>query len=49
MKERIISALSVGAFCLLSSLSALAAAPEFGTVVEGLSLPGGIALGDARA
>lgn len=49
MKEKIISALFVGAVSLLSSLSALAAAPESGTVVEGLSIPGGVALGDTRA
>ena len=49
MKERVISALFVGAIGLLSSLSALAAAPEVGTVVEGLSIPGGVALGDTRA
>ena len=49
MKEKIISALFVGAISLLSSLSALAAAPESGTVVEGLSIPGGVALGDTRA
>ena len=49
MKEKVISALFVGAISLLSSLSALAAAPESGTVVEGLSIPGGVALGDTRA
>jgi hypothetical protein len=47
MKERIITALFVGAFSLLSTLSALAAVPEFGTVVEGESVPG-VALGDTR-
>jgi hypothetical protein len=49
MKERIFSALLVGVISLLSPLSALAAAPEFGTVVEGLSIPGDVALGDTRA
>jgi hypothetical protein len=49
MKERIISALLFGAIGLLSPLSALAAAPEFGTVVEGLSIAGDVALGDTRA
>ena len=49
MKERIITALLLGAISLLSSLSALAAAPESGTVVEGLSIPGGVTLGDTRA
>ena len=48
MKKRILSALLVGVISLLSPLAALAAAPEFGTVVEGLSIPGGIALGDTR-
>ncbi|MDH4018697.1 MAG: hypothetical protein OEU84_03775 [Xanthomonadales bacterium] len=49
MKEKIISALFVGAISLLSPLPALAAAPEFGTVIEGLSIPGIVALGDTRA
>jgi hypothetical protein len=49
MKEKIILALFIGAISLLSPQFALAAAPEFGTVVEGLSIPGGIALGDTRA
>lgn len=49
MKKRFFSALFVGAISLLSPLSALAAAPEFGTVVEGLSIPGGVSLGDTRA
>jgi len=48
MKERTITALFVGAFSLLSTLSALAAVPEFGTVVEGQSVPG-VVLGDTRA
>ena len=47
MKERTITALFVGAFSLLSTLSALAAVPEFGTVIEGQSVPG-VALGDTR-
>lgn len=47
MKERTIMALIVGAFGLLSTLSALAAVPEFGTVIEGESVPG-VALGDTR-
>ena len=47
MKNKIITALFVGAFCLLSTLSALAAVPEFGTVIEGQSVPG-IALGFTR-
>ena len=47
MKERIIAALFVGAFSLLSTLSALAAVPEFGTVIEGDSVPG-VALGSTR-
>lgn len=49
MKGKVLSALCFGAICLLSPLSALAAAPEFGTVVEGLSIPGDVALGDTRA
>jgi hypothetical protein len=47
MKERIIAALFVGAFSLLSTLSALAAVPEFGTVIEGHSVPG-VVLGSTR-
>ena len=35
MKERTIIALFVGTFSLLSTLPALAAVPEFGTVIEG--------------
>jgi hypothetical protein len=49
MKARVIAALFVGVISVLSPLSLLAAAPEFGTVVEGLSIPGGVALGDSRA
>ena len=48
MKERTITALFVGAFSLLSTLSALAAVPEFGTVIEGHNVPG-VALGSTRA
>ena len=48
MKERTIAALFIGALSLLSTLSALAAVPEFGTVIEGQSVPG-VALGDTRA
>jgi hypothetical protein len=47
MKEKIVSALFVGVISLLSPLSALAAVPEFGTVIEGHSVPG-IILGSAR-
>lgn len=47
MKERTIAALFVGALSLLNSLPALAAVPEFGTVIEGQSVPG-VALGDTR-
>jgi hypothetical protein len=47
MLKNTISALFVGAFSLLSTLSALAAVPEFGTVIEGQSVPG-IALGFTR-
>jgi len=47
MKERIITALFVGAFSLLGTLSVLADVPEFGTVIEGESAPG-IALGSTR-
>ncbi len=47
MKERTMLALVVGAFSLLSALSALAAVPEFGTVIEGQSVPG-IALESTR-
>lgn len=47
MKERIITALFVGAFSLFCALSALAAVPEFGTVIEGQSVPG-VALGSTR-
>jgi hypothetical protein len=39
MKRRTIIALAAGAFSLLLSLSALAAVPEFGTVVEGQGVP----------
>ena len=48
MKERIIPALLVGALSMLTASSALAAAPEFGTVFEGKSIPGA-ALGASRA
>lgn len=47
MKERIVTALFVGAFSLLSAVCALAAVPEFGTVIEGESVPG-VALGSTR-
>jgi hypothetical protein len=47
MKERTITALLVGAISLLSTLSALAAVPEYGTVIEGESVPG-VALGATR-
>lgn len=49
MLKKKISALVVGAFSLLNTLSALAAAPEVGTVVEGQSVPGVVALGFTRA
>ena len=47
MKQSTIAALFVGAFSLSISLSALAAVPEFGTVVEGESIPG-VELGATR-
>ena len=47
MKKRTIVALFVGAFSLLSALSALAAVPEFGTVIEGQSVPD-VPLGSTR-
>jgi hypothetical protein len=47
MKERTITALFVGAFSILIALPALAAVPEFGTVVEGQSVPG-VDLGSTR-
>jgi hypothetical protein len=47
MKQRTFTALFVGAFSLLSTLSALAAVPEFGTIIEGESVPG-VALGSTR-
>jgi hypothetical protein len=47
MKERAVTALFVGVFSLLSTLPALAAVPEFGTVIEGESVPG-VALGSTR-
>ena len=47
MSEKILTALLVGAFSLLSTLSALAAVPEFGTVIEGERAPG-VALGNTR-
>jgi hypothetical protein len=40
MKKRTITALFVGVFGMLMTLSALAAVPEFGTVIEGHSIPG---------
>ena len=48
MKERAVTALFLGVFSLLSALPASAAVPEFGTVIEGESVPG-VALGDTRA
>jgi hypothetical protein len=42
------TALVLGALSLLSTLPAQAAAPQFGTVVEGQSVPGGVALGITR-
>lgn len=47
MKEKIVTALFVGAFSLLGAASTLAAVPEFGTVIEGESVPG-VALGSTR-
>ena len=47
MKERTIAALFVGVFSLLSTLSVLAAVPEFGTIIEGQSVPE-VALGSTR-
>ena len=47
MKERALTALFIGVFSLLSTLPALAAVPEFGTVIEGESVPG-VALGSTR-
>jgi len=47
MKSATATALFVGAFSLSSALTALAAVPEFGTVIEGHSVPGA-ALGDTR-
>lgn len=47
MRKTTATALLVGAFGLLSALTALAAVPEFGTVIEGHSAPGA-ALGDPR-
>lgn len=47
MKGTVIAALMVGAFNLLSTPSALADVPEFGTVVEGESVPD-VALGYTR-
>jgi hypothetical protein len=47
MKRITITALFLGAFSLLSALPALAAVPEFGTVIEGHSVPG-IELGFTR-
>jgi len=47
MKKTMITALFVGAFGLLNTLTALAAVPEFGTVVEGHDVPG-VALGSTR-
>lgn len=49
MKERIFTALFTAAFALFSTVSAQAAAPEYGTVVEGHSVPGVVALGDTRS
>lgn len=47
MKKPTATTLFVGAFSLLTTLTALAAVPEVGTVIEGHSVPGA-ALGDAR-
>ncbi len=47
MNARTITALFLGAFSLLSTLSSLAAVPEFGTVIEGESVPA-VALGSTR-
>jgi len=47
MKKRTVAALFVGAFSLVSALSVLAAVPEFGTVIEGHSVPD-VALGSTR-
>ena len=47
MKKRTVTALFVGAFSLLTTLPALAAVPEFGTVIEGESVPD-VALGATR-
>ena len=47
MKERMIPALLAGMFGLLTTVSALAEVPEFGTVFEGDSVPGA-ALGSGR-
>ena len=47
MKKTTATALLVGAFSLMTALTALATVPESGTVIEGHSVPGA-ALGDAR-
>jgi hypothetical protein len=49
MKERTVTALFIAAFSLFSTLPALADVPEYGTVIEGHSVPGVVALGDTRA
>jgi hypothetical protein len=47
MNVRTVTALFLGAFSMVSTLSSLAAVPEFGTVIEGESVPG-VALGYTR-
>jgi hypothetical protein len=47
MKKTIIATLIVGVFSLLSTLSVLADVPEFGTIIEGESVPD-VALGYTR-
>ena len=47
MKRKTIATLFLGALSLLTALPALAAVPEFGTVIEGHGVPG-IELGFAR-
>jgi len=49
MMNKTIAALFIGAMGLLFTLPVLADVPEYGTVVEGQSVPGGVALGSTRA